>query len=165
MPTPTALPSTFTANTVLPAASLNLLRGGFRVLQVIAAATTTQTGKSNATYGTSTLTATITPQAATNKVLVMYTQQCSTDTANGQLGLRLVQRIGASDTVIQTNTYALLNSAGSMYGIYAQNVLVSPNSTSAVTYFTEMALTGGGGNVYTQTGGTTSNIILMEISA
>ena len=40
MPTPTALPSTFTANTVLPAASLNLLRGGFRVLQVIAAATT-----------------------------------------------------------------------------------------------------------------------------
>ena len=71
----------------------------------------------------------------------------------------------ASDTVIQTNTYALLNSAGSIYGIYAQNVLVSPNSTAAVTYFTEMALTGGGGNVYTQTGGTTSNIILMEISA
>ena len=165
MPTPTALPATFTANTVLPAASLNLLRGGFRVLQVIAAATTTQTGKSNATYGTSTLTATITPQAATNNVLVMFTQQCSTDTANGQLGLRLVQRIGASDTVIQTYTYAFLNSAGSMYGIYAQNVLVSPNSTSALTYFTEMALTGGGGNVYTQTGGTTSNIILMEISA
>ena len=35
MATPTALPSTFVANTVLPAADLNLLRGAFRVLQVV----------------------------------------------------------------------------------------------------------------------------------
>jgi hypothetical protein len=165
MATPTDLPASFSSGEILTAAQQNDLRGAFRVLRVVAGATSTQTGKSTGTYGTTTLEASITPQATSNKILVMYTQQCSTDTANGQLGLRLVQRIGLTDTVIQTNTFAMLNSAGGMYGIYAQNILVSPNTISAITFFTEMALTGGGGNVYTQTGSSTSNIILMEISA
>jgi hypothetical protein len=165
MATPTNLPAAAVAGDILTAAYVNNLRGAFRVLQVVAGNTTTQTGKSSGTYGTTTLTASITPQSTSNKVLVLYTQQCSTDTSGAQLGLRLVQRIGASDTVIQTNTYAMYNSAGGMYGIYAQNILVSPASVASVTFFTEMALTGGSGNVYTQTGSSSSNIILMEISA
>jgi len=165
MATATNLPAAAVAGDILTAAYVNNLRGAFRVLQVVAGNTSTQTGKSSGTYGTTTLSASITLQSTSNKVLVMYTQQCSTDTSGAQLGLRLVQRIGASDTVIQTNTYAMYNSAGGMYGIYAQNILVSPSSVSALTFFTEMALTGGSGNVYTQTGSSSSNIILMEISA
>jgi hypothetical protein len=134
------------------------------VLQIVAGATNTQTGKSNGTYATSTLTATITPTATTNKILVMFTQTCSTDTASGTLGLKLVQTIGGSDTTIQTWTYALQSTAGGLYGSFAQNTLVSPGSTSAVTFRTDMALTGGSGNVYTQVGSTYSQIILMEIA-
>lgn len=134
------------------------------VLQFVAGSTNTQTGKSNGTYATSTLTATITPTATTNKILVMFTQTCSTDTAGGTLGLKLVQTIGGSDTVIITWTYALQSTAGGLYGSFAQNTLVSPSSTSAVTFRTDMALTGGSGNVYTQVGSTYSQIILMEIA-
>ena len=165
MATPTNLPAVAVSGEILTAAYVNNLRGAFRVLQVIAGSTNTQTGKSTGTYGTSTLSAAITPQATSNKVLVMFTHVCSTDTSGGTLGIRLVQRIGGTDTVIQTWTYALSSTTGGLYGSFAQNVLVSPVSTASVTFFTEMALTGGGGNVYTQTGSTFSNIILAEISA
>ena len=165
MATATNLPAAAVSGDILTAAYVNNLRGAFRVLQVIAGSTNTQTGKNNGTYATTTLTAAITPQATTNKVLVKLSHVCSTDTAGGTLGIRLVQRIGATDTVIQTWTYALSSTTGGLYGNFAQNVLVSPASTASVTFFTEMALTGGGGNVYTQTGSTFSNIILEEISA
>jgi hypothetical protein len=165
MATPTNLPAAAVSGEILTAAYVNNLRGAFRVLQVVAGATNTQTGKSNSTYGTTTLTATITPQSTSNKVLVLFTQVCSTDTSGGQLGIKLVQTIGGADTAIQTWTYALSSTTGGLYGSFAQNTLVSPSTTSAVTFRTDMALTGGGGNVYTQTGSTYSQIILMEISA
>jgi len=165
MATPTNLPASFVSGAILTAAQQNSLRGAFRVLQVVAGFTNTQTEKTSGTYGTTTLSATITPQATSSKILVMYNQQCSTGGANAQLGLRVIQRIGLSDTVVQTNGFAMLNSAGTSYGLYAQNILVSPNTTSAITFFTEMALTGGSGSVFTQTGSSGSNMVLMEISA
>jgi hypothetical protein len=165
MATPTNLPAAFVAGDVLEASQLNGLRGAFRVLQQVEGAANTQIGSTSATYVTTGLSATITPQATSSKIRVDVGVPGSTDTAGGQLGFRLVRTIGGVDTVFGTFTYALYNSAGSSYGQFATPIVFSPATTSAVTVTLQFARTGGGGTVYTNVGNTVSNIILQEISA
>ena len=73
MATPTNLPAAFVAGAILTADQQNNLRGAFRVLQVIEGRSTTQVPNTTTGYIDTGLTATITPQAATNKVLVIAT--------------------------------------------------------------------------------------------
>ena len=164
MATPTNLPAAAVTGEVLTAAYVNNLRGAFRILQVTSGSYSTQTGNSTGTYAATGLTATITPQAASSNILISGTVSGSTSVAGAQLGLRLVRKIGATDTVLQTWTYSIYNSAGFSYAIVPFTVLENPNTTSACVYRIEFALTSGGNTVYTQVGGSTSNIILQEIS-
>jgi hypothetical protein len=165
MATPTNLPATFVAGDVLTAAQQNGLRGAFRVLQQVEGSAGSQTGFTSGTYATTGLSATITPQSTTNKLLINVGIPCSTDTAGGQLGIRFVYTIGVTTTVIQTFTFALYNSAGGSYATFSAPVAFTPASTSAVTITMQAARTGGGGTVYTNTGSSTSSIIVQEISA
>lgn len=165
MATPTNLPATFVAGNVLTAAQQNGLRGAFRVLQQVEGTYSTQTGYTSGTYATTNLTATLTPQATTNKILINVALPCSTDTAGGQLGIRYVYTIGGSTTVIQTFTYALYNSAGGSYANFSGPVAFTPASTSPVTITVQAAKTGGGGTVYTNVGNSASSIVIQEISA
>lgn len=141
------------------------LRSYFRVLQVVAGTSATQTSATTTTYVNSTLTATITPSNTANKVLVIVTQPCSTSASGLILGMRLVQTIAAADTVISTWGNALYNSAGGIYGTFARVSLVSPASIAAVSFRTQMASTTNAATVYTQTGAETSTMILAEIQA
>jgi hypothetical protein len=134
------------------------------VLQVVIGTYSTQTGKSNGTFGSTGLTATITPKSTSSKILVMFTQTSSTSGGGVTLGLRLVQTIGGSDTVLQTWSYALMSASNVIYSNFSQNVLASPATTSAVTFRTDMNSSTGSGDVYTQVGNTPSNITLMEIA-
>jgi hypothetical protein len=165
MATPTNLPASFSSGAVLTAAQQNDLRGAFRVLQVISATYATQTGSSSATYVTTGLTASITPQATTNKILVNVSVPLSTSTTGDTNGVRLVRTIGATTTVLATWTYALYNSAGFSYVQFAAPWVDSPSSTSAITYTLQFARTAGSSTVYSQVGGTPSSIVLQEISA
>jgi hypothetical protein len=153
--------------------------GGGKVLQVVQGTTTTTTTVASTTYADTTLTATITPSAATSKILVMYTQQvriAGGATKDQGVGVKLFRgatlindnaasrgsdyrSFDISGTMTEFNTTCLINSS----------FLDSPATTSATTYKTQGASTktANGSSVIFQNEGATcqSTIILMEIGA
>ena len=166
MATPTTLPTTFTAGQVLTAAQMNDLRGAFRVLQVVSASTSTAATSSVTTYADTGLTASITPQSNTSKVLVIATSATPAKTAgdsNNVLNLRLMRGATVLTShldMLRTNT-AVIN-----YGSADTIVwLDSPATTSATTYKVQLANGVAASLVAVQTANSESSIILMEISA
>ncbi len=74
MATPTTLPAAFVSGAVLTADQMNNLRGAFRVLQVVSATTATAVTNNTNVQADTGLTATITPQSTSSKILVMVSQ-------------------------------------------------------------------------------------------
>jgi hypothetical protein len=142
---------------------------GGKLLQVISASTTTNFNNNTTTYGDTGLTATITPSAATSKVMVIVSQSYffNANATDAYCKVKLVR--GATDIV--TNTYFGYVSAtgatavGNM-GIGSITYLDSPSTTSATTYKTQAAAGGAGTNFSAQWAtNMTSTITLMEIGA
>jgi hypothetical protein len=128
MATRTNLPASQTTGNVLTAAYMNDLRGAFRILQVVTGTTTTQTSTGSATYSDAGLSASITPQAATNKVLVMAQinyYNVSTNKTNFNL-------VRGSTQINETNP--LGGDANNIDAGFMLTLLDSPNTTSATTY-------------------------------
>ena len=165
MATPTNLPAAAVTGEVLTAAYVNNLRGAFRVLQVVTATTTTEVVNNTSTYADAGLSATITPQSTTNKILVMTTQDVGKDTGNAEN--RLQMRIMRGATQIQETGALLCYTGSAIFNIISQSFhyLDSPSTTSAVTYKTQFKNPNNTAAVKTQYGGGTGVIILMEISA
>ena len=161
MATPTALPSTFTANTVLPAASLNLLRGAFRVLQVVQSSYGTAGTSVSGTYADTGLTVTITPQYNTSKILVICSLTLFNNAASTSGGLKLLR--GA--TTLITNVGYGFSSGGSQSADPTIITLDSPASTSALTYKLQFNRDAGAGTVIVFPNNNTATITVMEISA
>jgi len=167
MATPTALPTAFVAGDILTAANTNLLRGAFRVLQVVSATYSTATQNITSTYADTGLTASITPQYTTSKVLVMVSQ-CGCYKQNGNAGNALMLKLLRGATLVGqlanaggfTNT-DIRNDFGSVSGFF----LDSPASIASVTYKTQFANSFNGTGVFVQEGAETSSIVLCEISA
>jgi hypothetical protein len=128
MATPTNLPATQTSGNVLTAAWLNDLRGAFRILQVVTGTTTTQTSTGSATYSDAGLSASITPQATTNKVLVMA-QLNYYNVSSNKMNFNLVR---GSTQINETNP--LGGDANNIDGMTFLTLLDTPNTTSATTY-------------------------------
>ena len=161
MATPTNLPASFSTAQVLTAAQMNDLRGAFRVLQVVAGTTTTVTTTTSATYVDTTLTATITPQSSTSKILVLVTQVIYCDAVATDTALQLLR--GATSLAV-TNGMGY-GTASSNVTQWALNHLDSPATTSATTYKTQFKRNAGSATLYTQINNNPANIILLEISA
>jgi len=180
MATPTALPSSFTAGDILTAANMNLLRGAFRILQVVSdTKTDTFTTTSTSFVDITGLSVSITPTSNTSKVLVFYAVQA--------LGLNGIN-IGALNLVRDSTNILVADAAGSR--IQASNIigaavadnpgtqtnvyLDSPATTSATTYKIQIR-TAGAGTIYvnrtitdTNSGDFargTSTIVVCEVSA
>jgi len=139
-----------------------------KVLQIIQGSTSTETRSSNNTLVDTTLTASITPSSSSSKVLVTVFQNgCDKSAANSgnQMVLKLLRGSSVISTFGNNVTYtnsAIPNSIGTVGTMY----LDSPSTTSATTYKTQMSNGNNTANVGTQgTGGETSTITLMEISA
>lgn len=163
MATPTSLPSSFTAGDVLTAANMNNLRGAFRIFQVVYGSTTTETTTTSGTYATTTLTASITPQATSSKVLIIANLHVLSNAINQYTGLRIVR--GAS-TDILTNGRAMMQPAAGDMGVMLSMVyLDSPSTTSATSYTIYFARTNGAGTSTVQNNSNPSTIILAEVSA
>jgi len=166
MATPTNLPASFTS-AVLTSSQMNNLRGAFRILQVVTASTSTAASSSTTTLVDTGLTATITPQSSSSKILVYVAHpQCIKTTPNGFTCLKLSILRGA--TVIQDVvtvagfTGTSLDNVFSVTGVH----LDSPATTSATTYKTQFASAFGAASVSVQYGSAgTSTIVLMEVSA
>lgn len=162
MATPTTLPNSWTAGDVLTAASLNNLRGAFRIMQVVYGSTTTETVSTSTTYATSTLSASITPAFTSSKVLIIANVHVSSNAASQFTGLRIYD--GAS--AILTNGRAFMQGAAGDSGCMNSLVyLDSPNTTSAKTYTIQFARVSGAGNSVVQGNSNPSTIILAEVSA
>jgi hypothetical protein len=168
MATPTTLPASFTAGQVLTAAQMNNLRGAFRVLQVVTGTTSTLVSNSTNTYVDTGLTATITPQSATSKVLVLVSQNGvqKSDVNSGNRvdialfrGITNIQQICSDVCFTGTALQLAVPSASSTY-------LDSPATTSATTYKTQFKNSAGAASISVQfNNSNTSTITLMEISA
>ena len=163
MATPTTLPAVAVAGDILTAAYVNNLRGGFRVLQVVTATTSTSVNQSTSTFADTGLTATITPQSATSTILVFVSQNGLLKQNDTSVMLRLVRTATTisnfATSLGKTNTALMVVSAASVCH------MDSPATTSATTYKTQYASQANIADVYCQFASATSTIVLAEISA
>jgi hypothetical protein len=167
MATPTNLPAAAVSGEILTASYVNNLRGAFRVLQVVQGVANLQLDNSTQTPTTTGLTATITPQSVTNKILVLVSQvSCLKTSGNSQSAITLLLLRGA--TTIQQfaqfglYTDSLVQNRGNFSTVY----LDSPATTSAVTYSTQFANAVTAASVSVCAGnGAQATITLIEISA
>ena len=160
MATPTSLPSSFTAGDVLTAANMNNLRGAFRILQLSVAVMDTQQTSTTTTYTDITgASVTITPQATTNKILIVSSNAFLASVNKADAGLRFLR----DATNIYTEIAAVL--ATDTGGNFTSIHLDSPNSTSAIIYKAQFARTSGTGTLYHSLAGTAGAFLVAEISA
>ena len=165
MATPTTLPAAFVSGAILTADQMNNLRGAFRVLQVVSASYATQTGTSSSSFSDTGLTATITPQSATSKVLVLVNQQgIYKDTTNTWVELQLLRGATVLEKFEAYGSYTNSSNVSGSGGC-GTSWLDSPATTSATTYKTQMASGANSATAYTQVAASRSTITLMEISA
>jgi hypothetical protein len=147
--------------------------GGGKVLQVVSASTTTKTTITSTSYTDITnLTATITPSAATSKILVLITANAlttgtsttfvasSAQIVRGATAIMIQQSVQSSDGASATD---LTN--GNMVAL---TYLDSPSTTSATTYKLQAKKRNGVNVIYNWDSGADTNnstITLMEIGA
>ena len=165
MATPTNLPASFSSGAVLTAAQQNDLRGAFRVLQVVTATYSTFTAHNTTSYSDTGLTASITPQATTNKILVMaFNNGCVRGAENSGNALSLQILRGATQ-ISEVKEWGATSTTLLQIGTIHMQVLDSPASTSALTYKVQGKNSLATSTVGTQYQSTTSTLVLMEISA
>ena len=168
MVTPSALPAAFTSGQVLTAADQNLIRGAFRVLQVVSTDYGTPAANSTSTYADTGLTLNITPQYSTSKVLALAVQNgCGKEAGNNSSSLD-VQLLRGATVLGFASGGETGSSVVNYFGTIMLAYLDSPASTSALTYKTQFRNYANAASVRVQTGATNnpkSMMILMEISA
>jgi hypothetical protein len=166
MATPTNLPASFVSGAILTADQMNNLRGAFRVLQVVQGTpVTAEVVNSTNTYVATGLSATITPQSNTSKVLVMTRQDVGKDSGNAEN--RIQMRLMRGATEINFTGSLMCYTGSAILNIISQtfNYLDSPATTSATTYTTQFMNPNNTASVKAQYGGGSGIMILMEISA
>lgn len=177
MATPTSLPASFSTGAVLTAAQMNDLRGAFRILQVVATQKNDTTSTSSTTMVDITgLSASITPQSTSNKVLIIATYNIGFDATADDVFVSLVRgstdiNIGTGGTNNNTNFQRGNSYANQTLQIVPMSTvfLDSPSTTSATTY--KMQWRTRVGNIYLNRRGNdtvviaSSNIVVMEVSS
>jgi hypothetical protein len=141
------------------------LRGAFRILQVVSATTSTNATSTSSSLATTGLSATITPQSTTSKILV-FASMTGGKTAAVTTGIEFAFLRGATNilTFAKFAGYTT-SSTDTNFGITGI-VFDSPATTSATTYAVHFARSVGTGTVEVQQGNnTTSTLILCEVSA
>ena len=135
------------------------------VIQVVSATTTTQTSTAAGPVDT-TLTASITPRSASNKILVITTQNYYLNAGGQDVGVSFSLLRGASVIVgpgSSTSVYVIaVGSVVELIGSYPITYLDSPATTSSTTYKTQMTAANGA-TCTVQNSNATSTITLMEI--
>lgn len=141
-----------------------------KVVQMVTATSTTAAGDSAGSWTDSNLSCSITPSSSSNKIMVMVTQSMynyynNTSTYVG-MNIRLLRD---SSTTLQTFLDAGFIRIGAGTGAdtvfqFATNYVDSPNTTSSVTYKTQIARSLGGSTVYSQVNSNPGVMILMEVT-
>jgi hypothetical protein len=144
-------------------ASANMPAGS--VLQVVHGVTSTLVSNSTTSYVDTTLTATITPKFANSKILIIISQSTykSVSNSGNAANILLLRNATSLGRIIYVQGYT--NAATELYSIASAQFFDSPNSTSALTYKTQLANLVPAAFVSTQPDGLGgSTITLMEIA-
>jgi hypothetical protein len=139
--------------------------GGGKVLQVVQGTYSTETTTTSSSFSDTGLTATITPSAASSKILAFVMQNGSTKEANNSITVKLLRD---STTILASQDYTFYtNTSIVFFGIINLSYLDSPATTSAVTYKTQFASPQSGSVTVNKNGSATSlsTLVLMEIGA
>ena len=140
-----------------------------KVLQVVQATTSTAVEVASTTYADSGLSASITPSSASNKVLVIVTQNI--DIAINDNGLKGYMKLLRDATDIVTDSIVQIIAGGltshQMQLNHSIVYLDSPSTTSSTTYKTQIKVNdaNNSGRIRAQDESSPSQIILMEIGA
>jgi len=137
------------------------------VIQVVNAALTVYTTNSTSTFVDTGITATITPQFSTSKILVFIDHNgCSKELNNTGLQIKVLR--GSTEIVyLEDIAGSTASSAANYIGTISTNYLDSPATTSATTYKSQFASRANNGLVSIGNYGSvpvTSTITLMEIA-
>jgi hypothetical protein len=157
-------------NNVMTIPSGHTLYAPGHVIQVVNGSFGTSVSTGGATWVDTGLTATITPKYTTSKILIIVQQNgCGKSGADTTLLLRL-RRNDSDVTYFSTGGAWTASTATNLGQSMGTSFLDSPNSTSALTYKTQMsAFSPNVGTVFVQhsvgAGFPTSTITLMEIAA
>ena len=139
------------------------------IIQTVNATTSTETSTNTNSFVDTNLTATITPQFSTSKILVIV-HQAGLEKATNNTGI-VLKLLRGSTTLINIEAWAAGTNDTSLnvVGGSGCNYLDSPATTSATTYKTQFCSYGNNNIVYCQYGNapytSTSSITLMEIAA
>lgn len=135
-----------------------------KVVQIVYARTETGTTSSSSTYADTTLTATITPTSASNKVLVMVNHNgCEKTTNDTSIGMRLFR--GATNiNQIVVDAGKTSTSTRNQFNSISINILDEPATTSATTYKTQFNSQGNNATTVVQQNNSSSTIVLMEVT-
>jgi hypothetical protein len=138
------------------------LSGAGKVLQVITATDSTQRSTTSTSFvtGSNTLSVSITPSSASNKILILASSTIAGVNNDG------VFTIYRDSTNLSTNGFiAHYNGGVGAYGSMGINVLDSPSSTSAITYQVYFKNNGGGNTSYLNYTSQKGTITCLEIAA
>jgi hypothetical protein len=130
-----------------------------QVIQVLSATDITERNTSSTSFITAsnTLSVTITPSSASNKIFVIVT-------AKGEASLVASQwTIYRGSTNLSSGTAGMITLAGDAVGSVSMSYLDSPATTSATTYQVYMRVNAGGGTVYLNTNSSRGSITCFEI--
>lgn len=169
MATPTNLPDSFVAGSILTAAQLNSVRGAFRILQVVTAEYGTGVTNNTNVFADTGLTATITPQSATSKVLVIVNHQGVTKETGNANSAVAIQLLRGATQIFLVNGHLSTATSSEIHADFNLIRLDSPATTSATTYKTtfcnQVNAAGVSVNRSIGAGFQTSTMILLEVSA
>jgi len=141
--------------------------GAGTVLQVVQATHATEVTTSSTSYVTTNLTASITPNSASNKILIIVAFPGDNSTGNGgnEGGDFTIFR-GASTDLLTRGGDTYYNSGGVNIGMsVSMNYLDSPATTSSTSYTVYMKARDATASMKSCHNGSTGTIILMEIAA
>lgn len=169
MATRTTLPNTFTSGQILTATNMNDMRGAFRVLQVVQGALGVGATNNTNVLADTGLSATITPSASTNQVLVIVSMNgASKEAGNANSAIYFSLRRGTTE-ILPYNSFGFTGVSELWTGTWTNVLLDSPATTSATTYKVQFSnmVNAAGVNVNRSIGSgfQTSYIQLLEISA
>jgi len=137
-----------------------------KVVQIVTATYSTEVGNGTTTYADTGLSGTITPTSASNKILVMLSQNGVSKTAsnpNSGVGIKLLR--GSTDILTIASQAAYTASAvGNNCGAVSCEYLDSPATTSATTYKTQFKNNIAASNATVQEYMISSTICLMEVT-
>jgi hypothetical protein len=135
------------------------------VLQVVNGYTTTEVSSANNTLISTGLTASITPQFSTSKILILATLSGVSKTTGNTSVESYLQKNGSSIATMSYIASALDAIGGTIdVGSVHTEVLDSPATTSSITYSVVFRSQQGIATAYVQRYGSRSTITLMEIA-